>query len=432
MHLGNIMPQRVKIILFIAVIFLTAMIVYLAISLVRPSADEVASGDTKANAVVWGVLTDANSKPLSNIMVRLGSQSGLSDPDGRYIIATEQVGRFPIYFDGLDSSIMYQSNDNEGAIIITNGLNLESNYTLTPLPGSVVSADPVASTPTPSTPIPTQPPGVSPPDAPSNVNAASNAVITWQDKSSNENGFEIYRSESRNGSFNSIGSVVANQTSYIDTTASRNKTYYYKVLGFVQSGQARILGGFSNIASVRITSIAKPTPTPAAPMTTGCTLDSVRNLPKSNENAIKYTYCFLLGRQFDAPGLSGWSGSITQNIVTLPQLPIWFSRTTEFQSTNNIKSLSNSQYVTFLYRKLLQREPDSGGLGHWVNVLNRGSTRDDVLIGFMVSSEFKQKHPIYFPPASSTPTPTPAPTPTPTLTPAPNRCSFFSRIFGCR
>lgn len=153
------MSQRAKIVTAIATFLLAALAVYFAVSVIRPSAD--VSGDTNTNAVVWGILRDSSGRPLSNILVRLGAQSSISDADGRYIIATEAVGRFPLYFDGVDSSLMYQANDNEGAVMVINGLDQELNYTLTQLPGSVLSSDTAVATPT-QTPSPSSPPTATP------------------------------------------------------------------------------------------------------------------------------------------------------------------------------------------------------------------------------------------------------------------------------
>jgi hypothetical protein len=288
-----LMSPRAKIVTAIAALFLTAVAVYFAVSVIRPSADEL-SGDTKTNAVIWGILRDSSGRPLSNILVRLGTQSAVSDADGRYIITTEEVGRFPIYFDGVDSSLMYQANDDEGAVMVINRLDQELNYTLTQLPGSVLSSDTAVVTPTPSSSPSTSP--------------TSNPSTTTDGK---------------------------------------------------------------------------------------CSLDSVKNLPATKENAIKYTYQLMLCREADAPGLGGWTGLVNSGQVAVSQLPLKFYQSSEFQTNNKISSLSNYDFVIFLYQKLLQREYDPGGLGHWVNLLEKNATREFVVTGFIDSDEFKQKHPIY-------------------------------------
>ena len=50
-------------------------------------------------------------------------------------------------------------------------------------------------------------------------------------------------------------------------------------------------------------------------------------------------------------------------------------------------------YVTALYRDLLGREPDAGGLAGWVTHLETGMTREAVKAGFLQSDEYRSKHP---------------------------------------
>ncbi|MBS1653690.1 MAG: hypothetical protein JSU05_02505, partial [Bacteroidetes bacterium] len=71
------------------------------------------------------------------------------------------------------------------------------------------------------------------PLAPGNlvVTAKSKSAIqlTWQDKSSNEDGFEIYRSTSYDGTYSLLYTTAANVTSYTDQGLPTNTLYYYKV-----------------------------------------------------------------------------------------------------------------------------------------------------------------------------------------------------------
>jgi hypothetical protein len=45
--------------------------------------------------------------------------------------------------------------------------------------------------------------------------------------------------------------------------------------------------------------------------------------------------------------------------------------------------------LTILYRTLLDREPDPAGLQGWLDVLNGGAGRDEVLDGFIFTGEFE-------------------------------------------
>jgi predicted phage tail protein len=74
-----------------------------------------------------------------------------------------------------------------------------------------------------------------PPDAPSNLVATPissyRIFLSWQDNSSEETGFKIER-KTGSGSYSQIATVGANVTSYSNTLASANTTYYYRVRAY--------------------------------------------------------------------------------------------------------------------------------------------------------------------------------------------------------
>ena len=76
----------------------------------------------------------------------------------------------------------------------------------------------------------------SPPTAPSTLTAttlsSSKINLTWADKSTNETGFEIWRSLTTNTNFillKTLGNNSTSQVNYIDSSLYANVTYYYKV-----------------------------------------------------------------------------------------------------------------------------------------------------------------------------------------------------------
>lgn len=52
------------------------------------------------------------------------------------------------------------------------------------------------------------------------------------------------------------------------------------------------------------------------------------------------------------------------------------------------KGLSNEDYVETLYATFMDRASDADGKTMWVNLLNNGTTRTEVLEGFSRSAEF--------------------------------------------
>jgi len=71
-----------------------------------------------------------------------------------------------------------------------------------------------------------------PPTAPTNLTAQPVSPVqvnlSWTDNSTNEGGFEIWRSTD-NTNFTNISIAAANSTTFSDTSAAVNTTYYYKV-----------------------------------------------------------------------------------------------------------------------------------------------------------------------------------------------------------
>ena len=98
--------------------------------------------------------------------------------------------------------------------------------------------------------------------APSNLVAVARSDqqidLTWQDNSTTETGFKLYRSTD-NISFSRIATLDANVTSFSNTGRPASTTYYYKVLAFNGTGNT----AYSNTTSA--TTLAPATTKPAAP-----------------------------------------------------------------------------------------------------------------------------------------------------------------------
>ncbi|NJN66950.1 MAG: hypothetical protein HC884_09700 [Chloroflexaceae bacterium] len=77
------------------------------------------------------------------------------------------------------------------------------------------------------------------PDPPNNLqaNASGNTVVlTWNDQSDNETGFEIARWKEETDDWSIVGTVAADVTSYTDSGVAYQTTYYYKVRARNASG----------------------------------------------------------------------------------------------------------------------------------------------------------------------------------------------------
>lgn len=89
------------------------------------------------------------------------------------------------------------------------------------------------------------------PSSPSNLIATAISYkqinLNWSDNSSNETGFEIWRSINQTTGFITVGSATANATSFVDTIGlSASTKYYYQIRAIGQTGESQLA---SNIIS---------------------------------------------------------------------------------------------------------------------------------------------------------------------------------------
>ena len=77
----------------------------------------------------------------------------------------------------------------------------------------------------------------------------STIKLTWTDRSSNETGFQIWRSTSANGTYTLITTTAANVTTYTNTGLTSNTRYYYKVRAINGSS---VTSNYTNIATIKL------------------------------------------------------------------------------------------------------------------------------------------------------------------------------------
>ena len=95
-----------------------------------------------------------------------------------------------------------------------------------------------------------------------------------------------------------------------------------------------------------------------------------------------YTEC--LKRAADASGLAYWSKGLYEQTITGKAILNSFFLSPEIKN----KNLSSREYVTRIYKVMLNRSPDSGGLEYWAGRLDNGASPAAVIGGFVDSAEF--------------------------------------------
>lgn len=98
-------------------------------------------------------------------------------------------------------------------------------------------------------------------------------------------------------------------------------------------------------------------------------------------------YQQALGRDYDIPGLNNWTGLLNDRKWNAYRVATeGFFHSPEFLNMR----LNNEEFVKVLYRTFLGREYDERGLRDWINALNSGKSRDEVIAGFANSKEFRE------------------------------------------
>lgn len=99
-----------------------------------------------------------------------------------------------------------------------------------------------------------------------------------------------------------------------------------------------------------------------------------------------YSAAFL--RPVDADGLTYWAER-RRTGTSLGQMAQAFVSSAEFRTRYG--RLTDAEFVDRIYRNVLGRAPDPGGLAFWTGRLDAGTSRGDVLIGFSESGEHRTR-----------------------------------------
>ena len=101
-------------------------------------------------------------------------------------------------------------------------------------------------------------------------------------------------------------------------------------------------------------------------------------------NFVSRLYSVALGRTPDPAGLEEWVNCIRYEGQTGGDVARGFLFSNEFLGRN----VSNEDFARTLYRTFFDREADTAGLNGWVNALNGGQSKQEVIEGFINSTEW--------------------------------------------
>lgn len=127
----------------------------------------------------------------------------------------------------------------------------------------------------------------------------------------------------------------------------------------------------------------------AGSYTTTCMIHVITAQEVVDRTAIKEfvtrLYKNILERDPDNSGLNAWVNELATGKQTGSGTVAGFFFSKEFLG----KNMSDEEFVTTLYHTIFDREPDASGLKAWLQVLAKGQSRNHVISGFTGSTEFK-------------------------------------------
>ncbi len=101
---------------------------------------------------------------------------------------------------------------------------------------------------------------------------------------------------------------------------------------------------------------------------------------------IMYMYRHILLRDGEEESLNAWLDGLNSGAVTAADLVKSFIFSEECGA--RFLEYSNEEFITFLYKVLLGREPEESGFNEWLALMNAGMTREEVVDIFTRSEEF--------------------------------------------
>jgi ELWxxDGT repeat protein len=104
-----------------------------------------------------------------------------------------------------------------------------------------------------------------------------------------------------------------------------------------------------------------------------------------NAGFVDRVYRNVLGRAPDSGGLAYWKGRLDAG-MTRGQMMVAFSESPEYRSL-----ITHEVYVTMLYVGMLRRAPDAGGFSSWVSYLDAGNPGPALIQLFLDSAEYRAR-----------------------------------------
>jgi len=190
-----------------------------------------------------------------------------------------------------------------------------------------------------------------------------------------------------NTAFDEVPSLSPDGTK-IAFVSYRDSNYDIYIMNADGSNQTRLTNNmaYNDFPSFSFPFVAVPPSSPK--LVTKINEESLSFYANSSLDFITFLYNRVLIREPDDKGYNEWVTAIAENSFSATDLVTRF--VSSIESQDNISGYSNEQFIVFLYKSLLNRLPDSQGYENWVLNMNEGMGKEEVLINFCHSPEFQE------------------------------------------
>jgi hypothetical protein len=148
---------------------------------------------------------------------------------------------------------------------------------------------------------------------------------------------------------------------------------------------------FKRVAAAPAASVVQHAPRAMPQVQRSCDLSLLSRPLERERGQIAYSYCLVLGRWPDGHGLLMWVRE-RRNGTTIEQVLLGMLQSDEFAAKYQVGQLDNAEFVTLLYRLLLDRDPDADALHGYESRLTAGQlSRRAFSESLLTSDEFRAK-----------------------------------------
>lgn len=186
-----------------------------------------------------------------------------------------------------------------------------------------------------------------------------------------------------------ILALIINRRSYAEWVTVLNSKVKAMASARIQNGDKIVIVDMENGAGI---DYIKDMADPAHPTDEGYAkiatvwYNALTNLPimqRETQEFVLRFYKYILEREADAAGLEYWAEELRHSTATY--VAIGFFRSEEYKAMD----LNSEEFIHILYHTMFDREAEAAGLTYWMDKLNSGTQRVDIMASFFNSQEFK-------------------------------------------